>query len=84
VVGVNYYKSLITEDSFAKHAMNQIGCKQVSITDTIEALLREEANQLAYWKQQLANLPTLQLPADPPRDPLLTFRNYAFYFISQK
>jgi hypothetical protein len=66
----------ITEECFAKHAINQIGCKQVSITDPIEELLREEANQIAYWKQQLANLPTLQLPTD--RSPLLTFRNYAF------
>jgi amino acid adenylation domain-containing protein len=46
----------------------------VSITDPIEELLREEANQLAYWKQQLANLPTLQLPTDRSRSPLLTFR----------
>jgi hypothetical protein len=50
----------------------------VSITDPIEELLREEANDLAYWKQQLANLPTLQLLTDRSRDPLLTFRNYAF------
>lgn len=46
----------------------------MSITDTIEELLREEANQLAYWKQQLANLPTLQLPTDRSRSPMQTFR----------
>jgi amino acid adenylation domain-containing protein len=46
----------------------------VSITDPIEELLREESNQIAYWKQQLANLPTLQLPTDRSRSPLLTFR----------
>jgi non-ribosomal peptide synthetase component F len=46
----------------------------VSITDPIEELLREEANQLAYWKQQLANLPTLQLPTDRSRSPMQTFR----------
>jgi amino acid adenylation domain-containing protein len=45
----------------------------VSITDPIEELLREEANQLAYWKQQLANLPTLQLPTDRSRSPMQTF-----------
>ena len=46
----------------------------MSITDSIEELLREEANQLAYWKQQLANLPTLQLPTDRSRSPMQTFR----------
>jgi amino acid adenylation domain-containing protein len=46
----------------------------VSITNPIEELLREEANQLAYWKQQLANLPTLQLPTDRSRSPMQTFR----------
>ena len=46
----------------------------MSITDPIEKLLREEANQLAYWKQQLANLPTLQLPTDRSRSPMQTFR----------
>ena len=46
----------------------------MSITDPIEELLREEANQLAYWKQQLANLPTLQLPTDRSRSPMQTFR----------
>jgi len=46
----------------------------VSITDPIEELLREEANQIAYWKQQLANLPTLQLPTDRSRSPMQTFR----------
>jgi amino acid adenylation domain-containing protein len=46
----------------------------VSITDPIEELLREEANQLAYWKEQLANLPTLQLPTDRSRSPMQTFR----------
>jgi amino acid adenylation domain-containing protein len=46
----------------------------VSTTDPIEELLREKANQLAYWKQQLANLPTLQLPTDRSRSPMQTFR----------
>ena len=46
----------------------------MSITDPIEELLREEANQLAYWKEQLANLPTLQLPTDRSRSPMRTFR----------
>ena len=46
----------------------------MSITDPIEELLREEANQIAYWKQQLANLPTLQLPTDRSRSPMQTFR----------
>ncbi|WP_445299249.1 amino acid adenylation domain-containing protein [Microcoleus sp.] len=40
----------------------------------MEELLREEANQLAYWKQKLANLPTLQLPTDRSRSPMQTFR----------
>ncbi|MEG4344556.1 amino acid adenylation domain-containing protein [Microcoleus sp. A003_D6] len=31
-------------------------------------------NQLRYWKQQLADLPTLQLPTDRSRSRLLTFR----------
>jgi amino acid adenylation domain-containing protein len=31
-------------------------------------------NQLRYWKQQLANLPTLQLPTDRSRSPVQTFR----------
>jgi amino acid adenylation domain-containing protein len=31
-------------------------------------------NQLRYWKQQLANLPTLQLPTDRSRSPIQTFR----------
>ncbi|HEX6288983.1 MAG TPA: condensation domain-containing protein, partial [Herpetosiphonaceae bacterium] len=30
--------------------------------------------QLAYWKQQLADLPQLELPADRPRPPIQTFR----------
>ncbi|MEV6598627.1 amino acid adenylation domain-containing protein [Actinoplanes sp. NPDC051346] len=30
--------------------------------------------QLAYWKQQLADLPTLQLPTDRPRPAVQTFR----------
>jgi amino acid adenylation domain-containing protein len=30
--------------------------------------------QLAYWKQQLADLPVLQLPTDRPRPPVSTFR----------
>ena len=46
----------------------------MSTTDPIEELLREKANQLAYWKQQLANLPTLQLPTDRSRSPMQTFR----------
>ena len=46
----------------------------MSTTDPIEELLREEANQIAYWKQQLANLPTLQLPTDRSRSPMRTFR----------
>jgi amino acid adenylation domain-containing protein len=29
--------------------------------------------QLTYWKQQLANLPTLQLPTDRPRPPVQTY-----------
>ena len=45
----------------------------MSITDPIEELLREEAKQIAYWKQQLANLPTLQLPTDRSRSPMRTF-----------
>ncbi|MCL1472480.1 non-ribosomal peptide synthetase [Argonema antarcticum] len=32
------------------------------------------ANQLDYWKQQLANLPTLQLPTDRSRSPVQSFR----------
>ncbi|MEG4228700.1 amino acid adenylation domain-containing protein [Microcoleus sp. N9_B2] len=31
-------------------------------------------NQLRYWKQQLADLPTLQLPTDRMRSPMQTFR----------
>ncbi|MCC3606139.1 MAG: amino acid adenylation domain-containing protein [Microcoleus sp. PH2017_29_MFU_D_A] len=31
-------------------------------------------NQLRYWKQQLANLSTLQLPTDRSRSPIQTFR----------
>ncbi len=46
----------------------------MSITNPIKELLREEANQLAYWKQQLVNLPTLQLPTDRSRSPMPTFR----------
>src|SRR5207244_11405121 len=30
--------------------------------------------QLTYWKEQLADLPTLQLPTDRPRPPIQTFR----------
>lgn len=45
----------------------------MSITDPIEELLREEANQLAYWKQQLADLPILQLPTKKSRSPMQTF-----------
>ncbi len=30
--------------------------------------------QLAYWKAQLANLPTLELPTDRPRPPMLSYR----------
>jgi len=32
------------------------------------------ATQLAYWKKQLDNLPTLQLPTDRPRPPVQTLR----------
>ncbi len=31
-------------------------------------------NQLRYWKQQLADLPTLQLPTDRSRSPIQSFR----------
>ncbi|MEG4394820.1 amino acid adenylation domain-containing protein [Microcoleus sp. BROC3] len=31
-------------------------------------------NQLRYWKQQLADLPTLQLPTDRSRSPMQSFR----------
>jgi amino acid adenylation domain-containing protein len=31
-------------------------------------------NQLRYWKQQLADLPTLQLPTDRARSPMQSFR----------
>jgi hypothetical protein len=30
--------------------------------------------QLAYWKQQLADLPLLNLPTDRPRPPVQSFR----------
>jgi amino acid adenylation domain-containing protein len=36
-------------------------------------LLAMDAN-LAYWKQQLTNLPTVELPTDHPRLPVQTFR----------
>ncbi|WP_445302295.1 amino acid adenylation domain-containing protein [Microcoleus sp. F4-D5] len=44
------------------------------ITDPIGKQLREEANQLTYWKQQLAGLPILQLPTDRSRSPIQSFR----------
>src|SRR5205085_6142228 len=31
-------------------------------------------HHLAYWRRQLANLPTLQLPLDYPRPPVERFR----------
>jgi amino acid adenylation domain-containing protein len=33
------------------------------------------AGQLAYWKERLADLPTLQLPTDRPRPPVQTHRS---------
>lgn len=33
---------------------------------------------LAYWKRQLANLPTLQFPLDRPRPPVQTFQGAVF------
>src|SRR5262249_49791738 len=47
--------------------------------------LQEEASeQLAYWKQKLANLPVLQLPTDHPRPPEPGYRGARrFVSISQ-
>ncbi|HEU5380545.1 MAG TPA: amino acid adenylation domain-containing protein [Ktedonobacteraceae bacterium] len=36
--------------------------------------------QLGYWKQQLANLPTLELALDRPRPAVLSFRGASFPF----
>ncbi|MEG4589523.1 amino acid adenylation domain-containing protein [Microcoleus sp. MOSTC5] len=52
----------------------------MSIKAPIEELLREETNQLRYWKQQLADLPTLQLPTDRMRSsPMQSFRGARQY-----
>lgn len=40
--------------------------------------------QLAYWKQQLKNLPTLQFPTDRPRPAVQTFRGARRYFVLPK
>ncbi|MBV9788527.1 MAG: amino acid adenylation domain-containing protein, partial [Chloroflexi bacterium] len=41
--------------------------------DWLQAQVVEE--QLGYWQQQLANLPTLELPLDRPRPPARTFNS---------
>jgi hypothetical protein len=38
------------------------------------------AQQLAYWRQQLANLSTLQLPTDHPRPAQQTFQGHTYRF----
>jgi amino acid adenylation domain-containing protein len=37
-------------------------------------------SQLAYWRTQLAGLPTLDLPSDRPRPPVQTFRGARYEF----
>jgi amino acid adenylation domain-containing protein len=41
-------------------------------------------SQLAYWKQQLADVPMLQLPADRPRPAVATFRGAKQYLTLPK
>jgi amino acid adenylation domain-containing protein/non-ribosomal peptide synthase protein (TIGR01720 family) len=39
------------------------------------------AEQLAYWRRQLADLPTLDLPLDHPRPPVQTFQGTTYRFM---
>ena len=39
------------------------------LLDVGRADVREAETDLAYWRQQLASLPTLELPTDHPRPP---------------
>ena len=41
---------------------------------------KEQDIQLNYWKQQLANLSTLNLPTDFPRQPIQTFKGKTEFF----
>jgi hypothetical protein len=40
--------------------------------------------QLSYWKQQLADLPVLELPTDYPRPEIQTFRGATQHLDCQK
>lgn len=55
---------------------NGMRFKQALVQQDVDCSTKVLQSQLDYWKQQLSgNLPTLDLPTDRPRPPILSFQN---------